>query len=275
MEPESSNAAVEISSRSWRLVPEHFVLFFSAAIFLTILGPFGTDADLAIASRFAYWSSVILGGAVVGVGFSSFFQRHARKRGKVGYALVTLAQVLVASVPVTLLVAGIEWWLREPIRLTELTVLYPYVLSIVAVITSASLYVRRHRALEEHVARTSARNGPRRKSIDSPGITRFHLRLEPHMRQDEITLLRAEDHYLHVSTAKDTVVIRCNLSVAVEELASVDGQRVHRSFWVSRSAIRSVKKHGNAYQIIMDDGKTVPLSRRRYRELSKCNWLPV
>lgn len=88
-------------------------------------------------------------------------------------------------------------------------------------------------------------------------------------------MLKAEDHYLRVSTSKGTHLLRCNLSEAIDELDAIDGQRVHRSFWIARSAVVSIKRHGSAYQIVMKDGKTIPLSRRRYRELSKCDWFPI
>ena len=138
---------VESHSGDRRLAPEHAVLYTVAAIFLTILAPFGTDADLTAPLRFVYWFGVVFGGAVIAFAFSSLFQRHARKRGRLGYGLVTVMQLLVASVPITLLVGAMELWLRDPIRWAQLPQIYPYVLTIVAVITSASLFVRRHRAL--------------------------------------------------------------------------------------------------------------------------------
>lgn len=262
-------------SEDWKMAPEHALLFFGASIFLTILAPFGTDSDLTFPSRLIYWFSVVFGGTAIALAFSNQFQRHARTQGKLGYGLVTLVQILAVSVPITLLVGGVEMWLRHPIRWTQLPLLYPYVLSIVAAITLASLFVRRHRALSAQVTQDQTASISRADSNESTVSTTFHRRLEPHLRHEAITFLRAEDHYLHVHTSHGTAVVRCNLSVAVDELGSANGQQVHRSFWVARSAIRSVKRHGNSYRLVMTDGKTIPLSRRRYRELTKCNWLPV
>ena len=266
---------VESHSGDRRLAPEHAVLYTVAAIFLTILAPFGTDADLTAPLRFVYWFGVVFGGAVIAFAFSSLFQRHARKRGRLGYGLVTVMQLLVASVPITLLVGAMELWLRDPIRWAQLPQIYPYVLTIVAVITSASLFVRRHRALRAQLAVNRRWTSTSNLPTAPPANTRFHRRLEPGLRCEEINLLRADDHHLHVSTRKGAAVIRCALSVAIDEMGPVDGQQVHRSFWVARSAIRAVKRHGNAYRIVMLDGTSIPLSRRRYRELSRSDWLPV
>ena len=136
-----SEINVEPTSGDRRLAPEYAILYTGIAMFLTVLAPFGTDADLTVPLRFVYWFSVVLGGTVIALAFSNLFQRHARKRGKLGYGLVTLAQMLAASIPITLLVGGMETWLRSPIRWAELPLVYPYVLTIVAVITSASLFV--------------------------------------------------------------------------------------------------------------------------------------
>ena len=258
-----------------KLTPEYVGLFFIAALFLTILSPFGTDADLTVPMRFLYWFSVIFGGTAIALTVSSAFRKYAKGRAGLSFVLVKSLQVLAASVPITLLVAIMEKWLREPLSWAHLPQLFAYVATITAVITAASSLVEQRRALKDQLGVDRAGDEGPSRSKQSLACTRFHLRLDPLLKHAEVLMLKAEDHYLRVSTSKGTQLIRCNLSEAIDELGDLDGRRMHRSFWVARSAILAIKRHGNAYQLIMKDGKTAPLSRRRYSELSKCHWLPI
>jgi hypothetical protein len=258
-----------------KLTPEHAGLFVIAALFLTILSPFGTDSDLTIPMRFLYWFSVIFGGTAIALAISNVFQRHAKANTGLTYVLIRSLQVLTASVPITVLVAIMENWLREPMSWIHLPQLFVYVVTITAVITAASSLVEQHSALKDQLRVDRLGAERQLRSRESLAFTRFHLRLDPTLRQADILMLKAEDHYLRVSTSEGSQSIRCNLSKAVGELGALEGQRVHRSFWVARSAILSIKRLGNSYRLIMNDGTTVPLSRRRYGELSKCDWLPI
>ena len=270
-----SNIILNPRFESWKLTPEHAALFVGAALFLTILSPFGTDSNLTLTLRFLYWFGVIFGGTAIALTVSKLFQRQARLSRGFGYALVMSIQVLAASIPITLLVAGMEMWLRDPLNWAQLPQVFGYVVTITVAITAASSFVERHRALTEKIGDDQTSNESQLRSRALLAITRFHLRLDPVLRHEEILVLKADDHYLHVGTSKGTALIRCTLAAALDELGALDGQRVHRSFWVARSAILTINRHGNAYRIIMKDGKAVPLSRRRYSELSKCDWLPV
>lgn len=271
---EMSKITVNSQYHYRKLTPEYVGLFFIAALFLTILSPFGTDADLTVPMRFLYWFSVIFGGTAIALTISSAFRRYAKAKTGLSLVLVRSIQVMAASVPITLLVAIMEKWLREPMSWAHLPQLFVYVATITAVITAASWIVQQHRALRDQLENDQAYIKSQSLSNEPHAITRFHLRLDPLFKYTEILVLKAEDHYLRVSTSKGTQLIRCNLSEAIDELGALDGQRVHRSFWVARSAILAIRRHGNAYRLIMKDGKTAPLSRRRYSELSKCDWLP-
>ena len=149
-----------------------------------------------------------------------------------------------------------------------------YVAAITAAVTSVSTLIEQRRALREQLG-VVERIADGATNLAAPALqTPFHQRLDPSLRTSELQMLKAEDHYLRVTTSKGTELIRCSLSMAVDELAALDGKQVHRSFWVAHDAILGVRRHGNAYRIVLRDDVTVPLSRRRYRELSKEGWLP-
>ena len=258
-----------------KFTAERGALLFGAAFFLTILSPFGTDASLTTLYRFVYWFGVILGGGAIAITVSNPFRVRAASRRGMRRALVLSAQIAAVSIPITLLVAGMEMWLREPLSWVQLPQIFGYVVTITAVITVASAFIDQYGVLKEKIENDVTVNQNQSRSNKSLTMTRFHLRLDPSRRKSEILMLRAEDHYLHVLTNAGSEMIRCTLAMAIDELSAVDGQRTHRSCWVARSAVLETELRGGRRRLIMKDGTTAPLSRQRYRELSKSAWLPV
>jgi DNA-binding LytR/AlgR family response regulator len=55
---------------------------------------------------------------------------------------------------------------------------------------------------------------------------------------------------------------------AVAALAALDGVRVHRSFWVRRSAVCSVRPQGKGLLLTLSNGAEIPVSQA-YREIAK------
>jgi len=258
-----------------KLTMERYALFFCAALFLTILSPFGTDSQLTAPLRFVYWFGVILGGAVVAIIVSKFFLGRATSVTGMRRALVMSAQIVTASMPISLLVAGMEMWLREPLSWAHLPQVFGYVVTITAVITVSSSFLEQHKLLKENITAGVKANQDQSRSNTMLATTRFHHRLDPLRRKSEILMLKAEDHYLHVVTSAGSELIRCTMKAAMDELNILDGQRVHRSYWVARSAISNLEKRGNRRVLIMKDGTVVPMSRQFSRELSKNSWLPT
>lgn len=77
----------------------------------------------------------------------------------------------------------------------------------------------------------------------------------------EIMALQAEDHYLRVYTEGNNELIRYRFSDALEEVKDLPGLQVHRSFWVSTSAIEYIRRAGRSYEIVLAGGLEVPVSR--------------
>ncbi|MEO1202590.1 MAG: LytTR family DNA-binding domain-containing protein [Pseudomonadota bacterium] len=253
----------------------HLGLFSAATILLVIIAPFNTASELTLAERVVYWFTLIFGGAAISFTISNLFLAWTSRAVGVRFVILRALQVLTASLPISLLVVGMELWLRDrAVHIEHWPVLLIYVVAITAAVTSVSSLVEQRRVLREQLG-VVERIADGASNVAAPAMqTPFHRRLDPGLRESELQMIKAEDHYLRVTTSKGTELIRCSLSAAVDELAELDGKQVHRSFWVAHDAILGVKRHGNAYRLILRDDATVPLSRRRYRELSKEGWLP-
>ncbi len=96
--------------------------------------------------------------------------------------------------------------------------------------------------------------------------TKF-MALVPDVVRDEVVLLKSELHYLQVVTLSGKALILYNLEDAIDELVHTSGLRPHRSWWVNRNHIVSVKRKNREGIIEMVSGHRVPVSRRRLQEV--------
>ena len=250
-------------------------MFTAATTLLVVIGPFNTATELSLTWRAVYWFTLIFGGAAMSFGISNLFIRWTARTNGIQFAVLQALRILTVSVPISVLVIGMEFWLRgEIVLLADWPTLLVYVFAITASITSVSSLLDQRRALREQLGDVerpiSDASNPTAVVLQTP----FHRRLDPTLRMAQVQMIKAEDHYLRVTTTKGYELIRCSLSTAVSELDGVNGKQVHRSFWVSHDAILGVKRYGNAYRLILGNDVSVPLSRRRYRDLSKAGWLP-
>jgi len=88
----------------------------------------------------------------------------------------------------------------------------------------------------------------------------FTARIPPHL-SGPIVLLEAEEHYLRVVTSRGSALILYRLGDAVAELVGLDGDQVHRSFWIAWPEVVGIEQRGGAYRLTMSSGDQVPVSR--------------
>jgi len=80
-----------------------------------------------------------------------------------------------------------------------------------------------------------------------------------HLGRDLI-LLRSEDHYLHVETAKGQAMIRGGLQEASTALEG-HGMRIHRSIWVAHRAVDRLRRQNGLPVLVLKDGRALPVGR--------------
>ena len=93
--------------------------------------------------------------------------------------------------------------------------------------------------------------------------------LLPPERRGRVLMLKSELHYLQVVTEHGSGLILYNLGDAVEQLETVPGMLVHRSYWVAFDAIEQLVRKGRQGELRLRDGNRVPVSRNRLAELSR------
>lgn len=90
---------------------------------------------------------------------------------------------------------------------------------------------------------------------------------------EAVMAVHAQDHYLSVRTAERTLFIRGRMRDVLARLPASEGLQVHRSWWVARSGVRRVLRRGRDYEVILDNGKRVPVARNRVPRLREAGWI--
>jgi tetratricopeptide (TPR) repeat protein len=97
--------------------------------------------------------------------------------------------------------------------------------------------------------------------------------LIPYELQGEVLCLKAEDHYLRVYSTAGEALVLFRFSDAVKALPKEAGLQVHRSYWVSRSALLKTPRRGQRQYLELTNGLTLPVSRSHVPELRDAGWL--
>lgn len=92
-----------------------------------------------------------------------------------------------------------------------------------------------------------------RRELSSKGISGL----------DKVLALQASDHYVNVYLEDGRMeFILSRFSDAIDDLASQDGLRIHRSFWINRRAIDKIERSGPALNIHLTNGLDCPVSTK-------------
>lgn len=232
---------------------------------LAALGPFGSFAMGPFAERLAYWLPVSLFGYAVFRPIVAFARAQA-ERLELPAGGGVLAGVALAAAPVTLIVL---WWNGNGFgalpRFGDWFQLYLQVALIGALVTLAFVAIegRAQPAGADRAADAEHSSPPERPFLD---------RL-PAAWNGELTALEMEDHYVRAHNGDASTLILMRLRDAEAELQGVEGLRVHRSWWVARSAVERVVRHGRKVELRLRGGITAPVARDRLPELRAAGWI--
>ena len=92
-------------------------------------------------------------------------------------------------------------------------------------------------------------------------VAGFLQRLPVKYRGADLWAISSEDHYLRVHTDRGEEMILMRLADAIRELGEDNGLQTHRSWWVSRTGIRSARREGGRVLLELKSGEDVPVSR--------------
>ena len=230
-------------------------------IALGVVGPFGSYGNGGIVMRMACWTAMLWIGTIllrlsVGPALA-----YAPALGVSRYVAAAIATVL-ACLPLAVIVALInrELWPQYTSSLRPLD-WYAQTLFVAGVLVAASLWFEQMRSAQA-VARAAKVAAPSTKAAQ----------FAPQLLAQTLCL-QMEDHYIRVHTATGSELVLLPMRQAIEHLGKVEGLRVHRSWWVSRAAVRAVSRHGRALVLELSNGLRVPVARNNVASLRSAGWL--
>lgn len=246
---ETSNA--EGAWRSWAL---YFGVAAAAGAFLAFVGAFGTEA---YATRYAYWLTAIIGGAIVGQAARFAITNLAKPSTPLWLICALIA--LIVSIPGVLFVEGLRTvFFGKHFSWESAVSLTGAVAAISGAMTALFFLLGTARV---------------RATKPGPAPPRFLDRLPPKLRGAALYAVEAEDHYLRLHTSKGQDLILLRLTDAIAELDGLEGLQPHRSWWVARDGLADVKRADGKVTLILKDGAEAPVARGAVRALKEAGWI--
>lgn len=255
------------AARTYLMTPAMWIrrMAFSVAVgaFLGVVGAFGSYGAVPLPQRLAAWIAMVCFGALIYPPFTVLAIVQGRRWGVSTWFSLPFA-VALASVPVTLFAgwatahlmgAPTEGWLTR----------YGEVL--IVALPAVAGYVGFYGLLNRSAA--AATTTP---AAASPREAAFMARLPARLGRD-LLCLQMEDHYVRVHTLRGSTLVLMSLSQAMDGLKDVEGQKVHRSWWVARSAIEGVVEDGRNIRLKLTRGLQAPVSRAHVGRLRAQGWL--
>ncbi|GAA4641698.1 LytTR family DNA-binding domain-containing protein [Pontixanthobacter gangjinensis] len=240
-------------------------------VILALIGPFGSFEE-PLPYRLVNWMGFAYIGYAIYSPMGAIVDRiHAAL--ELPNSGLWIAAVLAATVPMTIVVWSIGF-LPKPVPLPSLEqalTSYFYVLVIGGGVTAL------FNALEAQKTRVaqapSKQIQPAATLVSEPEetVAKFIDRLPPALGSDLIAL-EMEDHYVRAHTALGSELVLLRLRDAVAELGGLDGQQVHRSWWVARGAVADVKRERRNVRLVLDGGLEAPVSRANVAQLKELGW---
>jgi hypothetical protein len=270
-----SENTVRASPNAGKKHKTSFIIAAVAAVFMTITGALGTDAA-PVSTRFLFWIVVMESGALIAMGIEVGVTAWGKLVDR-----PWLQSVLVAfgiAVPLSLIVSAMRSIVFDMpmISPSGLVILFGYVFFVSMIMTAIGVLMSRantspsdiesNRGAFDDVSPPDAENTTGKDS-------RFRDRLPPHLQEAALYAVQSEDHYLRVHTDRGEAMILHRLSDAIAELSAIEGRQVHRSWWVAKAAIQSVRKADSKIEFILTNDLTVPVSRTTAPALRKAGWI--
>jgi DNA-binding LytR/AlgR family response regulator len=108
-----------------------------------------------------------------------------------------------------------------------------------------------------------------------------HTAVEPALRsrlsssfEGPIIALQSEDHYVRAHGSRGSELLLMRLRDAIQEMGSVPGQQVHRSWWVANEGVARFEQAGRSWIIQLKNGENAPIARDSLFRLQQSGFLP-
>lgn len=232
----------------WKERRRELAIFCAVGTFLTVIAPYNATRNLPFWAAFLYWTGLVILGSMTAEITLGVLRKY--RPGLPRWALLLTVSLTTASA-VSLTLYVLEWLVFGQIMpVSYMPRLFGLVWVIAAAMTGIG-YLMERAALAPPPEPVEGAN---------PAET-FLSRLPLKYRKADLYAVSSEDHYLRVHTSLGEELILMRLADAVRELAGADGLQVHRSWWIARTGVTDIRKHGSRLSLVLVSGKEAPVSR--------------
>lgn len=286
----ASPTAISLKSQTIRAVLVGVV----ASVFLAFVGALGTDVA-PFGTRLAYWTAAIMPGSIIGLLVMKLISGWGRLKSRrwTGVAIVAL----FVSLPhcfIVLVVSALFFGIPQ-ITLMVILQFWLAVFLIAIVLTAINFLALTIPTSEHRITFDAGLIQPETESVlpsalplpepvpplPTLDIPNFELppipailadKLPAHLRSARLVAIKAANHYLEIYTDRGTDLVLMRMADACAMLNETSGARVHRSWWVARSAFLSYEQQAGSMTLHLFNGLKVPVSRAMQLHLKSAGW---
>lgn len=240
--------------RRFVLRSKFWLILGGASVLAALAGPFYTLERLSFPARLIYWGFTAVASGVLMTFLSMLLRRIVRRKGW-HWLPGSLIAGAIGVLPVMMLV-HIANHLSTPGATLEFWALFPFVSVPVVLITVLINAMMPNETMPDTKPEAAQTPPPGPETLSSLLFSKL-----PATLGREVVALQAKDHYIEVTTTKGEALILMRLSDAEQDLAALDGMRVHRSWWVSLPHVERIEKGASGPELRMTTGQTVPVAR--------------
>ena len=243
----------ELTGRWWR----HAVAAIMLGLFLSFLGPFGSQSAMSPGPRTFYWLGLVGVGYLLALaGFKLIGSRPRQPLVRViaVAALSALPQTFVVSWALVLVRPG------RIITFANLPMLFLAVIAVQAIIVILAAWIESRPV-----------NGPAPLATEEEAGRQARGRLARSLRGDLIAL-EAEDHYVRLHHPSGSTLILHRFSDALAEVDPLAGLQVHRGWWVANGAVVGTFMRAGKRWLMLRNGMEIPVSRTHLRRVIEQDW---
>lgn len=236
-------------------------------VFLGLVGPFGSYFNGPAELRVAYWvGSMWLGVAIFGTALS--FARRMADRFAIPRWIAIFFMIVLAMIPQAIISRALAFAMWPELARLNLGLLGWYLQGLAIAGPAGFGYAALRGDLGRKAVATAVM-----PAAANDATCLFDL-LPPRLGRD-ILCLEMEDHYVRVHTPLGSDLILLPMLRAVDGVGSIEGLRVHRSWWVARAAVVRTAVVGRETRLWLVNGVEVPVSRRMVADVRAAGWIGI
>ncbi len=223
-------------------------------VILGVFGPFGSFLNGNALLRIFSWTvNLVAGTLIIGVLVPFFTQIGLKLRLSVPFALAVA--LLITTVPTTLFSAAFGYWLW-PRAVDRVRPEEWFAQALMVEIVMLGLWILISLAREALTRPAPIDAKPVVVDLNAPVIC-----------------LQMEDHYVRIHRPSGSTLELMPLQEAITRYGDDQGLKVHRSWWVSASAVDKAERDTRNWRLRLNNGLAVPVARNRVAEVRARGWI--